>query len=324
MSAVPLWLRGGLMLAATAMAWGGMFPVMKPLLEHVDPFTIALIRFGFSIPILIAILLFIEGPSALNTQSRTLRLWWLGTLGFFGFGVLAIFGLETIRHEHAAVVPALMPLISIVVISVRTRRLPRPPALIAIALGLAGVVLVASRGDPEALLHGTETRGLALVFVGVTCWVFYTLAAAEFPSWSGLRYTTLTLSLAVPSILVMQIIAVALGAIELPTRVALVNFAPSFGYLVLAASVMGFLFWNAGMRALGPAHGVLFINLVPITAFSVSLAQGHVPTGWELAGVALVICALALNSFSTKRQASRAQLACINSRSQSPRKRSTA
>ncbi|NYT68370.1 DMT family transporter [Pusillimonas noertemannii] len=312
MSVFPLWLRGGLMLAATAMTWGGMFPVMKPLLEHVDPFTIALIRFGFSVPILIAILLFIEGPSALNTQGKALRLWWLGTLGFFGFGVLAIFGLESIRPEHAAVVPALMPLISIVVISVRTRRPPRPPALLAIALGLAGVTLVASRGDPAALLHGTETRGLALVFVGVTSWVFYTLAAAEFPSWSGLRYTTLTLTLAVLSILAMQVIALALGAIKLPTLATLVSFTPSFGYLVLLASVMGFLFWNAGMRALGPAHGVLFINLVPVTAFSVSLMQGHIPTGWELAGVALVISALVLNSFSTKRQTSKAQLASIN------------
>src|SRR5690606_8541643 len=120
-----------------------------------------------------------------------------------------------------------MPLISIVVISVRTRRLPRPPALLAIALGIVGVALVASRGDPAALLHGTETRGLMMVFIGVTCWVFYTLAAAEFPSWSGLRYTTLTLSLAVLSILVMQMIAVALGAIALPTVATLVNFAPS-------------------------------------------------------------------------------------------------
>src|SRR5690606_27115161 len=214
MSAFPLWVRGGLMLAATAMAWGGMFPVVKPLLEHVDPFTIALIRFGLSAPILGAVLLFLEGPSALNTQGRTLRLWWLGTLGFFGFGVLAIFGLESIRHEHAAVVPALMPLIALVVMSVRARRLPRPPALLAIALGLVGVAMVAPRGDPAALLHGSETRGLALVFVGVTCWVFYTLAAPEFPNWTGLRYTTLTLSLAVLSILAMQIIAVALGVIK--------------------------------------------------------------------------------------------------------------
>ena len=312
MSAFPLWLRGGLMLAATAMAWGGMFPVVKPLLERVDPLTIAVIRFGLSVPILVAILLFIEGPSAFKTQGKTLRLWWLGTLGFTGFGVLAIFGVGSIRPEHAAVVPALMPLISIVVISMRTRRLPRPLVLFAIALGLAGVALVASRGNPEALLHSGETRGMALVFLGVTCWVFYTLAAAEFPSWSGLRYTTLTLSLSVISILAMLIIAVALGAIKLPTLATLVSAAPSFSYLILLASVMGFLFWNAGMRALGPAHGVLFINLVPVTAFSIALIQGHIPTGWEVAGVALVISALALNSFASKKRPSRPGLACIN------------
>lgn len=300
MPAFPSWLRGGVMLAATAMAWGGMFPVMKPLLQHVDPFTIALIRFGLSIPFLVALLLFVEGPSSLRTQGKAFRLWWLGTMGFSGFGILAIYGLDAVRPEHAAVVPATMPLIALVVTCLRARRRPKPLASAAIAVGLIGVILVASRGDPQAFLQGGETRGIALVFLGVTCWVFYTLAAAEFPDWSGLRYTTLTLSLAVLSMLGMQIVAAISGFIALPTTATLVASAPSFAYLILPASVMAVIFWNAGMRMLGPARGVLFINLVPVTAFAVALIQGHIPSGWEVAGVGLVICALVLNSFASR------------------------
>src|SRR4249920_417013 len=81
------------------------------------------------------------------------------------------------------------------------------------------------------------------------------------------------------------------------------NIAPGharFFYLVLVASVMGLLFRNAGMQAVGPARGVLFINLVPVTAFTIAVMGGRVPSGAELAGVALVVVALVLNSLAQK------------------------
>jgi drug/metabolite transporter (DMT)-like permease len=49
-----------------------------------------------------------------------------------------------------------------------------------------------------------------------------------------------------------------------------------------------------------PARAVLFINLVPVTAFTIAVLGGRVPTRAELIGVALVIAALALNSLAWK------------------------
>ncbi|UPG74487.1 hypothetical protein MVG78_01585 [Roseomonas gilardii subsp. gilardii] len=78
---------------------------------------------------------------------------------------------------------------------------------------------------------------------------------------------------------------------------------PELGYLIGVASVLGVLGWNAGMRAMGAARGVLFINLVPVTAFAIAVAGGRVPVGAEMAGVALVIAALVLNSLAGARGA---------------------
>jgi len=288
------------MLAATAITWGGMFPIMKPLLGKIDPFTLTLVRFGFAAIVFILILLAAEGREAFATQGKTFRLWWLGTLGFAGFGLLLVLGLNNARPEHASVVPALMPLISIGIATVRTRTWPRSRAATAVAIGIMGVILVVTRGNPATLLAGQAGQGEALVFIGATCWVFYTLGAAEFPGWSGLRYTTLTISLGVLSVLAAELIALLVGAATIPTATVLLEATPQFSYLIFAASVMGFQFWNAGMRALGPARGVLFINLVPVTAFTIALIGGHIPTGWEFLGVGLVILALALNSWTPK------------------------
>ncbi|WP_181820415.1 DMT family transporter [Paracoccus versutus] len=290
-------LPGVAMLAATAIAWGGMFPVLKPLLSILDPITLTLIRFGLATPILVALLLVIEGRRALAFDGRALRLWWLGTLGFAGFGLLLVIGLRMTQPQHAAVMPALMPLITVIITAIRSRSLPAGRGLFAVLVGLAGVVLVATAGHPAVLLQGSVGGGEALVLAGATCWVLYTLGAAGFPGWSGLRYTTLTLMLGTMTIVGVEILALATGHAAIPDRAALGRAAPGMAYMVLAASVMGFLFWNAGMRALGPRMGVLFINLVPVTAFAIALIGGQIPSPWEVAGVALVIAALMLNSF---------------------------
>jgi len=56
--------------------------------------------------------------------------------------------------------------------------------------------------------------------------------------------------------------------------------------------VLAVLAWNAGVAALGAPNGVLFINLVPITAFAIGIAQGHRFGASEIAGALLVIGAL--------------------------------
>ncbi|WP_426954513.1 DMT family transporter [Muricoccus radiodurans] len=291
-------LGGAAMLGAAALAWGGMFAVAKPLMQEIDPFTLTLIRYAPTSLIFLGLLWAVEGRGALATEGRALHLWAIGTLGFAGFGLFAFLGLRSTRPEHGAVIPALMPLIAVGVAALRARAWPAPRQLGAVGVGLLGVALVVTHGDPRSLLTGGAGGGEALILVGATTWVLYTLGAAAFPGWSGLRYTALTAAFGALSIAGITLTALAVGAATLPSPAVLVAAAPEFAYLVLAASVVAVLGWNAGMRALGPARGVLFINLVPVTAFAIAVAGGRVPAGAEIAGVALVIAALILNSLA--------------------------
>jgi drug/metabolite transporter (DMT)-like permease len=286
------------MLSAAAMVWGGMFPAVKPLMAGMDPFILTLARYGLAAPIFLALLWAVEGRSALTTAGRTLRLWWLGTVGFAGFGLFIFVGLGMTQPEHASVVPATIPLISAAVVALRQRAWPGPQVLASGALGLAGVMLVVTGGNLGALVTGGAGRGEALVFAGATCWVVYTLGAAGFAGWSGLRYTALTCAFGTLTIAVVEAAALSAGAATLPSLATLGAAAPGLTYMVLAASVVAVLGWNAGIRALGPARGVLFINLVPVTAMAVAIVGGRVPASYEIAGVALVIAALVLSSLS--------------------------
>lgn len=295
---LPAWLRGILMLIATAMAWGGMFPVIKTMLKFVDPITLTWLRFGFSSLILVLMLFLIEGKESFRFEGKILKLWWLGTLGFAGFGIFLVMGVQRTIPEHAAVIPTLMPLIALTIMAIRIRTFPKPKAIVSIFLGIVGVLLVISVGDLSLILNGVVGRGELLILCGATCWVLYTIGASNFPHWSGLRYTTLTILLGTLSISLIEVIALIMQWVEFPSISILLHLTPQLSYLVLIASVMGFLFWNGGMRILGAEKGVLFINLVPVTAIGIAFMQGKSINVWELCGVSFVIIALFVNSIN--------------------------
>lgn len=81
-------------------------------------------------------------------------------------------------------------------------------------------------GHPAVLLQGGVGGGEALVLAGATYWVLYTLGAAGFPAWSGLRYTTLTLMLGTVIIVGVEIVALATGHAAIPNLAALMRAAP--------------------------------------------------------------------------------------------------
>lgn len=295
--------RGGLLLGVAGVAWGGLFPVVKQVMGVFDPFTLTLLRYGVAAPVFVALLVLAEGRGSLRTEGHGWALWRAGTLGFAGFGLLAFLGLRHTRPEHAAVIPALMPLIAILVNWARGRARPGGGALFCVGLGMIGVALVVTHGDVGALLHGGAGGGELVVLAGATCWVLYTLGAAAVPGWSSLRYTALSCALGLSSIAAAWLAALALGMAHLPAASAVPGTLPALVYLTLFASVIAVLGWNYGIRAVGAAQGVLFINLVPIVAFAVALAEGRTARPAELLGVALVMTALVLNSLGGVRPA---------------------
>ena len=141
-----------------------------------------------------------------------------------------------------------------------------------------------------------------LLLIAALCWVIYTLGAADFPSWSALRYTAMSSILGTVSIFVITAGLALNGNIHLPTLSVITSFGWEFFYLVILGAVVAVLSWNAGIRIIGPLNGVLFINLVPITAFVIGVLQGHLFTQDELIGAMLVVLALIANNLYSRRR----------------------
>jgi drug/metabolite transporter (DMT)-like permease len=299
-------LIGAALGTTTGLAWGGQFVVGKSAVERVDAFHLTTIRYALAGLVLLAILSAVEGRSALRLEGRGLKLWWLGTLGFAGFNLLGFTGLAHARAQSAALIVALAPLLTALVLWRRSGVRPRRTTLVALAVALAGVALVISGGDPGSIVHGSIGWGDALVLGGVFSFILYTLGAAEFPELSPLRYTTLTAALGWLSIAAATVIASAAGLEPEPSVGAYSAIWWQILYIALVGAVIAVVSWNGAVLALGPQNATLFGNLIPVTTFVIEIARGYRPSALELAGAVLTIAALVANNLLTRRPHPRA------------------
>jgi drug/metabolite transporter (DMT)-like permease len=165
---------------------------------------------------MLAILWFAEGRRALSPGDAGLRFWLYGSLGFAGFSILGFLGLTRSRPEHAAIIVALMPLITALMNWLMRGLRPRTITLAATLVALVGVALVITKGHLH--LEGTGTLDAdALVLAGVVCWVAYTMGASNFPGTSALRYTALSMALGTVTIVIVTVAASIAGFAHLPT-----------------------------------------------------------------------------------------------------------
>ncbi len=140
-----------------------------------------------------------------------------------------------------------------------------------------------------------------MLIAGALCWVLYTIGGSYFPDWSPLRYTTLTTLLGMISVAATDLLLLATGIIAVPDIATITSVIPHLLYMALVAGLMAVLCWNIGNRIVTPTNGVLFMDVVPVTAFIVSALNGVVPTQVQIAGAAITATALVLNNLSQRK-----------------------
>ncbi len=298
---------GALFATFTGVVWGGQFVVGKSALAHVDAFWLTTVRYAGAAIILLALLVAAEGIGAVSTRGRTGQLLLLGTLGFAGFNLLAYTGLAHARPQSASLIVALSPLLTALVLWLRDRVRPARTTFAALAVALAGVALVISRGRPTTLWDGSLGWGDGLVLAGVLSFVLYTIGAARHRDLSPLRYTALTATLGWLVIAATTLIATAAGWLSAPSGHDLWTVTPQILYLVIPGAVLAVLSWNAAVERIGPQTVSLFGNLIPISTFTIEIFRGYRPGALEITGAVIAIGAVVASSLLTRPQAARSK-----------------
>ncbi|MFI6943916.1 DMT family transporter [Streptomyces sp. NPDC050418] len=287
--------------------WGGMFPIANDLMPTVDVFHMTLIRYVSASVILLLLLLAIEGRPAFRLEGKGTRAFCLGASGFAGFGLLAFTAMDFTTPTNVSLIMAMMPSISIIIGALQTRKAPPFYTTITVLTALVGVSLVITKGDYSELLSGGQALGELIALAGATCWIVYTRGAATFAGWSPLRYTALTTTLGCLSITAATVVAVLTGYVETPAAGAVADGWPHLLYLIVPAGVIAVFSWNKGIGLLGPLNGALFMNLVPITTFTIAITGGYAPRPVEIVGALIVVASLVTNNVLARKATARAE-----------------
>ncbi|WP_206956268.1 DMT family transporter [Trinickia acidisoli] len=289
---------------------GAMFPIMTDALTHVDPFTFTSLRYLIAGTGFLILLRHREGPRALRADGESLPIaWLLGSIGFCGFGSFVFLGQQLAGPQgalDASIMMATQPMMGLLVNALVRRTAPPLPSLAFVAISFIGVSLVITRGDLLTALHEPQHYAAsALIVLGALCWVVYTFGSARFTRWSPLKYTTMTTWLGLTTIVGVNLMLIAVHAVSAPTVSTLRVIAPHLIYMGPIAGFAAILCWISGNRILGPMNGVLFMDVVPITAFVVSALTGIIPAPVQIVGATLTGSALLLNNVYLRQRARR-------------------
>ena len=276
--------------------WGVQLPVASLAFVRVDPYHVTAIRYGVAAAVLLPVLVYMEGTSALRYGRRFWLTVAVGIVGMCLSPMLSFVGLSYSQPEHAAVISALQPLmVAIAQRVLRGRTLPSF-TLACIVLAFAGVLIVVTEGEPIRLVSLGQLLGDLLIFGGAIAWVTFAMARERFSDWSTLSFTTLTMLPGLAATLCIVALAAATGVVPPLGSSDVAAVWPQLLYLSFGSALIAMVCWNAGNQRIGALDAMLLINLQPVVTFTVRFFQGYRYTPLELAGAVLVVAALFANA----------------------------
>ncbi len=283
-----------LLLLCCVFFWGSVFPIAKQILLEMQDLSLAVWRFVIALGCLGGYLLLSRRAWPSLSPRRWLGLLLIGAIGIGGFNLALFSGLRHTSATNGALIMALSPLVTSLLAAVLACRWLTPVQWASLILGLAGVGLVITQGHPEQLLRLQIGQGDLLVLVGMLAWSGYTLASQAVNHWlPPLLLTVVTMVGGLAALLLYGLFQPGfhpwsdMAHLSVSTLVGVI-------YIGVLATVLGYLFWLRGIKALGAARASLFFNLVPVFASLVALGMGQPLTAIQIGGMLIVLLALSL------------------------------
>lgn len=299
----PLAPRTLLQLLGVAFFWGGTWVAGRIAVMEVSPLATASWRFFLAALVLGAVLLKTEGWPRWDR-----RIWigvtLLGATGIFLYNICFLYGLQFIEAGRGALVVALTPAAIaladwLLFGAAMTRR-----KLAGVLLAMSGCLLVVTRGEPMRLFGGAVGLGETLILGCVVLWASYTFIGRRVNQRISPLAATFGASLTGWAMLTLAALAdgslFALDALRLDGALSIV-------FLGVLGTALGFTWYAAAVRDIGPTRAGMFINLVPVFG----VAQGAWLLGERLAlatylGGLVVIGGVALLNWPARPQGARA------------------
>ena len=279
-------------LVLMALFWSGVFPAVSIVLKSMGLFTSVFMRFWWAAVILLIVLRLRTHRLPRPSPRETVLVIGLGVLGIAVYNTLFAAGIARVEASRAALIVPTNPAFTALFAALFLKERLGTVRAAGVALCVLGALWVLSRGDPLAFKNLDFGWGELLLVLCIFMWSAYTLVGR------------VALSALSPLALTAYVMAAGSLALAIPAWLEQHSLAgvswqgwAALGYLIVFGTVLPFLWFYEGVKALGAARAAQFINLVPPLAVAESvLILGEPMTPALYVGAALVVAGLYLTN----------------------------
>ncbi len=274
--------------------WGASFAVTRAAVQEIAPMALAFLRFALAALVLWPMAARCDVVLSPRQKRTVFVLGFLGVTLYFAFENVGLFFTTA---SHAALIIAVIPLVTELIVARRDARPLSAPVLAGLVAALAGVALIFGHDTGEA----AGTLGDLLMLGAVASWVGYTLVAERVvPRYPGIYLTWRIMSVGALTLLP----AALLEALFLPFAPPSAAAWAAVAFLGIFCSALAYLTWNYAIPILGVNATNTLIYLIPLVGVLTGVVALAEPFTARIAlGGALIVGGVAWAGW--RRQATR-------------------
>jgi drug/metabolite transporter (DMT)-like permease len=274
-----------LQLLLTIVFWAATFHFGKYAVGLMPPLGVSIWRFLLAGAVLLPVMLWREPIAWAALRRNAWPLLIMGVVGNFGFNAGMFYGLQHTSAVNASLITALNPALIVVLAAGLHHEPIGGRRLVGLLLGLAGVLVVVTRGSWLVLRNLEFSRGDLLLLGGSCCWAIYSVIPRLYIRGLG------ALQIAGATILIGVLAMIGFGVVVTPAALVL---PPAGAWVALVfmgvcGAALAYIWWNQSVVRVGPQRTAIFLNLTPVFTALMGVALGQSITLAQVMGALLVI-----------------------------------
>lgn len=267
-------LVGALFLSLAASIWGGMYVVVKVVVDVVPPFELVWIRY-FIAAITLLIIGFITKQIWAIAKKDWLLIFIVALIGNTISIVTQEMGTLLSSAQMGAIITATTPAFMVLFARFVLKETLTWKKCFSIGLATMGVAIIVGNGT----IDSTQQLGGVYLLIAALTWAFMSVLIKKIPAnYSQIVVTTYTSSIAV--LLLTPIVLPKLSQLNMEAMTQ-----PSIWggllYLGIISTACGFLLWNKGLQLMNASSGGLFFFLQPIVGTFLGWVLLGETIGWS-------------------------------------------
>lgn len=275
-----------LLVALAGLCWSGNHVLGRAIAGHVPPMAISAVRWLVPALVLWPLARHHVAKDWPEVRSHWRILLFLSVIGGTLFGALQYIGLQYTTAINVSVLNSLAPVLIVAAGTIFFRDRIAVPQMLGIAVSMAGVLIIVSKGDAGNLFGLELSWGDLIILFNMGVWAVYSVYLRRRPAIHWLSFTFVLACIAAVTTLPFWLWEHAQGIVLRPTALT----AGALIYVSVFPSLVAYVCWNWGVELIGANRAGVFLHLIPVySAILASLLLGEQIRIYHIGGFVLIL-----------------------------------